>query len=217
MKQKEFVGLIEDNIRVLGWLNARVMGDNDFAKYSNQYLKTIVRLHITGRALLKDIAKRNDMSPSNLCATLKNLEKDGLVLRQIDDSDRRNTWYSLSKKGDAVARDALNVLRQRITELFAGLNKGDEVRLTSALRTMNELLNKIRLCRENTAGFAAGDLKQEQGFSRRPKGVRVKSPAAASIRLAVSHAASPDLLASNDFPSHKSRGIFSTQSKTSHN
>jgi len=141
---KEFVGLIEDNMVILNWLNTRTKGNMHFKGYSGQHLRTVVRLYLGGKTLLKEFAKRSEMPASNLCTMLKHLEEDGLVLRQVDDSDRRNTWYSLTPAGTKLAKAVLEEFRQRIAELFSGLCKTDEVRLTSALRTMNELLNKVK-------------------------------------------------------------------------
>ena len=144
MKQKKFIGLIEDHIMILGWISIRLKADPVSLKYSNQHLKVLMRLYMGGRALLKDIAKQNDMSSSNLCIVLKHLEKDGLVAREQDKDDRRNTWYSVSSAGADIAEQGLVELRHRITELFSGLSKDDESRLTSALGVMNELFNKIK-------------------------------------------------------------------------
>lgn len=144
MRRKEFIVLIEDNLMVLDWLTSRINAGRDAVKYSRQHFRTLLRLHAGGRALLKDIAKHNDVSASNLCMTLRHLEEDGLVLRQVDEIDRRNTWYSLTPAGEKVAEEARAEFRSRISELFSVLDKRDEARLTDALRTMNELLNKMK-------------------------------------------------------------------------
>ena len=145
MQHKEFVILFENNMVVLDWLAGLLKTDlSSDIGYPRQHLRTLMRLHLGGKALLKDIAKRDDISPSNLCLILKRLEKDGLVLRQIDDADRRNTWYSLTPAGTKTARRAVDELRALIAELFSNMNKNDEARLTDALRTMNEVLNKIK-------------------------------------------------------------------------
>ena len=145
MQHKEFVILFENNMTALDWLVGRMKTDpGSGLGYPRQHLRTLMRLHMGGKALLKDIAKRDDVSPSNLCLILKHLEKDGLVLRQIDDADRRNTWYSLTPLGSKIARRGADEFRCRIAELFRGLGKSDEARLTSALRTMSQVLNKIK-------------------------------------------------------------------------
>ncbi|MCL2017481.1 MAG: MarR family transcriptional regulator [Alphaproteobacteria bacterium] len=144
MQKKEFLTLIENHLRIVDWLSTRTRDDLEFMGYSKLYLRTLVRLHLYGKTMLKEFAKRNDMPSSNLCMMLKHLEKDGLVLRQIDDSDRRNTWYSLTPAGINLTRTVIDEFHRRIIELFSGLNKADETRLIIALRTVNELMNKIK-------------------------------------------------------------------------
>ncbi|MDR1361429.1 MAG: MarR family transcriptional regulator [Rickettsiales bacterium] len=154
MAQKEFINLIEQNLRVVGWLadrlETRIPAENEsvFSSYTRQQLKLLVRLHIGGRALLKDIAHRESVSAANLCAALKKLESDDLILREVDKNDRRNTWYSVSPAGEVVVKKAMSALRIRAAELFSGISKSDEARLTSALRDMNEILNNIKKNKE---------------------------------------------------------------------
>jgi len=144
MARRVYVDLIEDNLKILDWLNGRVRGNPNWSGYTKQQFATIVRLRMTGRAKLKDIAKRNDIPSSNLCLVLKGLESDGLVSRQVDDDDRRNTWYALSPAGNRIADRAMADFRKRITKLFARLDAADEARLTSGLQTLNDVLNKLK-------------------------------------------------------------------------
>lgn len=144
MPQKEFINLIESNLMILDWLNGQIKGGVHTAKYSKQHFEAVVRLYLGGKSLLKDIARKNHVPASNLCATLKHLEKSGLVLRQPDERDRRNTWYSLTSAGTKLAKSAIDDFRRRIAMVFTGLCKTDESKLTTALRAMNEVLNKIQ-------------------------------------------------------------------------
>lgn len=144
MPQKEFIRLMEGNIFVAARLGDRLKTDNSlFAQYPRQQLTALLRLHIGGRALLKDIARRECIPTPNLCVIFRKLERDGLVLRTIDDADRRNTWYSVTPSGAKVAAKVLEEFRHRIAELFKGISAEDEDRLTVAMRTVSELLNKM--------------------------------------------------------------------------
>lgn len=143
MPKKEFVGLIEMNMRAVDRMSDRLKAPADFFGYSRQQIQMIVRLHMSGRAKLKDIARREMTPASNLCAIFRGLEKEGLVCREIDESDRRNTWYYASEKGEQLAGQAIILLRERVAEFFSGISREDEARLTAALKTINELLNKM--------------------------------------------------------------------------
>jgi DNA-binding MarR family transcriptional regulator len=142
--RKELIALIEDNIAISIWLDHRVQGGTNMFGYSRGQLRILVHIYTLGRMMLKDIARRSDISPSNLCTMLRHLEQDGLVDRKVDEADRRNTWYSLTSAGTKIARGAMDEFGKRIDELFSGLNKKQELQLTEAIRNINEILNSIK-------------------------------------------------------------------------
>ena len=85
------------------------------------------------------------MTAPNLCAAFRKLERDGLVLRKIDDKDRRNTWYSVTAAGEKMAVQAMDAMRSAIDKMFAGLSRDDEVALTGAMKTINNILTKMEI------------------------------------------------------------------------
>ena len=146
MARKEFVRLMEESIWTLDKIADRLHLERvDSTGYPRQLMSILVRLHNGGRARLKDIARREHVSAPNLCAAFRKLESDGLVVRTIDEDDRRNTWYCVSDAGSKLARDAMDLFRDGIERVFAGVSSADEIRLTDALRTMHEILKKVEL------------------------------------------------------------------------
>ncbi|MBO5739669.1 MAG: MarR family transcriptional regulator [Alphaproteobacteria bacterium] len=149
MARKEFVRLMEENIWTLDKIADKLRLDRvDTTGYPRQLMSILVRLHNGGRARLKDIARREHVSAPNLCAAFRKLESDGLVIRTIDEDDRRNTWYCVSESGAELARVAMDLFRGGIERIFANVSREDEVRLTQALRTMHEVLKKVELGNE---------------------------------------------------------------------
>lgn len=98
-----------------------------------------------GRGRLKDIARREMVSAPNLCAAFRKLERDGLLVREIDENDRRNVWYAVTPKGEKVAVVAMENFQSHIEQLFSNLPDAEEVKLTSALRALKEVLQKMEL------------------------------------------------------------------------
>ena len=143
MPQKELISLMEENIYSMAMLRDRLKMEKP-VEYSRQQLMMLMRLHIGGRARLKDIARREFTTASNLCATFRKLEHDGLVRNAIDENDRRNTWYSVTPAGKKLAERILNEFRTGIATLFKDISARDEEKLTGAMRTVNELLKKMR-------------------------------------------------------------------------
>ena len=146
MAHKEFVRLIEENMTIMDHLMDRTkskMVKN--MEYTRSQMSVLVRLYIGGRALLKDIAYREYTTTPNLCATFKILESRGLVLREVDELDRRNTWYSVTAKGAQVAKKMISDFETTIGEVFSGLSHEDEERLVDAMTTINEVLSHMEV------------------------------------------------------------------------
>lgn len=149
MARKEFAVLLEDNIWTMDKLSDRLgLARSGQTGYPRQLLSILVRLHNGGRAKLKDIARREHMSTPNLCAAFRKLEHDGLVVRATDDDDRRNTWYCVSPRGVELSLRAMDLFRLGVEQMFSGISKEDEKRLTDAMRTLREILNKVELDNE---------------------------------------------------------------------
>lgn len=144
MARKEFVRLMESNIWMLDKYADKLRVDQAYLSgFPRQQMSILVRLHQGGRALLKDIARREFVSAPNLCAVFRKLEADGLVLRVVDENDRRNTWYSVTPRGAEIAENALETFRNGVEKMFSGISKQDEVELTAALKTMNKILSNM--------------------------------------------------------------------------
>ena len=149
MARKEFVRLMEENIWTLDKIADKLRLDRvDTTGYPRQLMSILVRLHNGGRARLKDIARREHVSAPNLCAAFRKLEADGLVVRTIDENDRRNTWYCVSDSGAELAVVAMNLFRAGVERVFANITREDEARLTDALRTMRDIIKKVELDNE---------------------------------------------------------------------
>ena len=85
MSRKEFVRLMESNIWMLDKYADKLRIDQaQLSGFPRQQMSILVRLHQGGRAMLKDIARREFVSTPNLCAVFRKLESDGLVLRVVD-------------------------------------------------------------------------------------------------------------------------------------
>lgn len=149
MARKEFVRLMEENIWTLDKIAEKLRLDRvETTGYPRQMMSILVRLHNGGRAKLKDIARREHVSAPNLCAAFRKLEADGLVVRTIDENDRRNTWYCVSDSGAELAVVAMNLFRAGVERVFANISREDEARLTEALRTMRDVIKKVELNNE---------------------------------------------------------------------
>ena len=146
MPRKEFIKLMEQNILTLDRMAQRLKLDPaKTSGYPRQQMAALVRLYVGGTARLKDIAGRDFNSVPNLCTTFRKLESEGLVARRVDDTDRRNTFYSITPAGAEIARGAIDVFRDGIGVMFANLTPADEGKMIGALKTINDILNKMEI------------------------------------------------------------------------
>lgn len=100
-------------------------------------------LRETGKARLKDIAARTGQSPQNLCILYNGLEKEGLVAREVDPSDRRSTYYSITAKGKRLIEKNKGKAREVIAEVFSKLPDEDLDVLKESLQKSNEIIDKV--------------------------------------------------------------------------
>ena len=146
MARKEFIRLIEENMTIMDRLMDRKKSQTmRNTEYTRSQISVLVRLHMGGRALLKDIAYREYTTTPNLCATFKILEARGLVLREVDEYDRRNTWYSVTPAGAAVAKKMISEFENAIGEVFANVSREDEEKLVNAMTTINKVLSSMEV------------------------------------------------------------------------
>lgn len=144
MSHKEFVRFMESNIWMLDKYADKLRIDQaQLSGFPRQQMSVLVRLHKSGRAMLKDIARREFVSAPNLCAVFRKLESDGLVLRTVDENDRRNTWYSVTERGAEMAQKAMETFRSGVEKLFSSLSHEEEAELTAALKVMNKILSNM--------------------------------------------------------------------------
>ncbi len=72
----------------------------------------------------KDIANHFYVSEANIARSLKKLEKNGFVKRQIDEKNKRRRLISLTDKGKEISSSLINLLKD--WENFIYQNTDDE-------------------------------------------------------------------------------------------
>ena len=144
MVRKELIGLLEKNIILFAKLSERInRAQIDFSPYSRTQVQLLIRLYLSGRTRLKDLAAREFVPAPNLCATFRKMERDGIVLRAVDENDRRNTWYSVTDQGAKVANQFIGMFHNAISDMFKDMDKDNEGKLIDSFKTMNAILVKM--------------------------------------------------------------------------
>ena len=144
MARKELVSLFQNNVLLFAKLSERINRDLiDFGEYSKAQVHLLIRLYLGGRIRLKDLAEREFVPAPNLCAALKKMEGQGLVLRSEDESDRRNMWYCVTDEGRRVAVHFIGMANKAIETIFKDIDKEDEVELVRSLKSIHEIFVKM--------------------------------------------------------------------------
>lgn len=144
MVRKELIGLLEKNIILFAKLSERInRAQIDFGPYSRTQVQLLIRLYLSGRTRLKDLAAREFVPAPNLCAAFRKMESDGIILRTVDEKDRRNTWYSVTDQGAKVANQFIGMFHNAIADMFKDIDKDDEGKLIDSFKTMNAILVKM--------------------------------------------------------------------------
>ncbi|MBQ9540328.1 MAG: winged helix DNA-binding protein [Alphaproteobacteria bacterium] len=144
MSKKEYINLIAENGMIMERMLARINQlPSQSIGYSRQQLGILVGLMASGKSKLKEIAHRNGMPTPNLCIMFRKLESDGLVMRMVDDEDRRNTLYSLTPRGKKIVNQFRDAVMDTIEFFCRNLTVADEKKLTEYLFGINKILKRV--------------------------------------------------------------------------
>lgn len=134
----EFLRMV-DNSRRLGKLLFAMM---EGPKERPHKIALLDDLGEIGKAKLKEISAKTGQSAQNLCILYNGFEKEGLVAREVDPSDRRNTYYSLTKKGEKVLHKSKGKAKRATEIIFSKLSSEDLANLKSSLNKVNNIVEK---------------------------------------------------------------------------
>lgn len=105
-------------------------------------MKTLLALHQHGEMAHRALAEHCFIRPATLTGIIDTLERDGLVTRRRDDTDRRTVRIALTHEGRARVENVLAAIRSRrpLTSVDADPAKAAVIRefLLELIRTMSE-------------------------------------------------------------------------------
>lgn len=96
----------------------RRLQDSADGALSNPQLTALSRLDRLGPMTTAGLAKREQITPQAMGATIASLEKLGLVARSADDADARRSILSLTPDGQAAIHSGRNAVVDRVTAVL---------------------------------------------------------------------------------------------------
>lgn len=122
----------------------RLRRQDDEAGVTAPHLSALSVLVFVGPRTLGELAAAEQVTPPSMTRIVRNLERDGLVVREVDAADRRVFRVRATERGERILREGR---RRRIAALTGRLEKlGDEdlEKLASATALIERLLAEWR-------------------------------------------------------------------------
>jgi DNA-binding MarR family transcriptional regulator len=85
-----------------------------------------------------EISERQGVSRNTISSLIRNLEDDGLIMRRLDQQDRRKFNISLTDDGRSLVSQYAREHFGQVSQCFSGLTETEQ-------ETLSQLLNKIRV------------------------------------------------------------------------
>jgi DNA-binding MarR family transcriptional regulator len=137
----EVAGALHASIGLLRWRlrQVRVEGELSLPERS-----AMVRLERGGPATPSALARREQISPQGMGATLAALEARGLVERNSDPGDGRRVVMSLTEAGRRALADRRNATAERLAKAMAsGFSRRELEQLAAAAPLIERLAESI--------------------------------------------------------------------------
>lgn len=100
--------------------------------------RILIILNEVKRITQRDLTMRLGIQPGSASEILSKLEAAGLILRTINETDRRTADISLTKQGQLMAFEAAAQRRKRHREMFSCLSECEKEQLLALLEKVNE-------------------------------------------------------------------------------
>lgn len=98
-------------------------------------------LKLRGETLNGDLAASVDLKQATISILVDKLQQRGLVERRKGESDRRRVWIRITEEGEAILRDAPDLLQESFLSRFTKLAEWEQASLAAALLKIVALLD----------------------------------------------------------------------------
>ena len=91
-----------------------------------------------------DLAEKLGLTASGITRMLLPLEKLGIIKRDLDDTDARARFASLTKAGQNLLQDATNSIEMKLEDIIPEHEKTELEKFTALLKLINSWIDKYR-------------------------------------------------------------------------
>ncbi|WP_434283977.1 MarR family winged helix-turn-helix transcriptional regulator [Clostridium botulinum] len=114
---------------------------NPTLKLTEQQFVTLFILKKNKKITLKKLSTYICVSTSSLCIMLTRMVEEELVYREVDERDRRNTFYSLTEKGINLIDEEIEGKVDNIEEKIMNLSLSQKEKLYEAIKNIEEIID----------------------------------------------------------------------------
>jgi len=106
-------------------------------------LAALSQIDREGPITIADLARRQQITPQAMGATIASLEASGLVTRSADPGDKRRSLFTLSPGGEEALRSGRSALVDRMTDALERSFTPGEIATLSAAAPLIERLAQL--------------------------------------------------------------------------
>ncbi|KOR26329.1 MarR family transcriptional regulator [Clostridium sporogenes] len=110
-------------------------------KLTEQQFITLFLLNKNKKITLKKLSTYICVSTSSLCIMLTRMMEEGLVYREVDERDRRNTFYSLTDEGVNLIDKEIEGKVHNMEEKIIDLSSIQKEKLYNAIKDIEEIID----------------------------------------------------------------------------
>lgn len=118
----------------------RLRTEDDVTGLSAPRLSALSVIVFTGPIGLGELAAAEQVRPPTMSRLVKELEADGLVIRETDAADRRRRWIRATKKGERLLQEGRERRVSRLAAELARLPERERRTLARATLVLERLL-----------------------------------------------------------------------------
>jgi DNA-binding MarR family transcriptional regulator len=127
----------------IGAFKRRIQEATSVGELSNPQLTALSRLDRLGPMTTAGLARREQITPQGMGATVASLEKLGLVTRSADASDARRSILRLTPEGEAAVHSGRNTVVDKVTAALEDSFTDSEIETLSAAAPLIERLAEL--------------------------------------------------------------------------
>ena len=114
---------------------------------SSGQIPVLLELSRWGELNQRELAERTRVTPATMSGTLKRMEKNGLIIRTVDENDARISRVRLTEEGRAQCENAKRIFDETCCQMLEGLDGESLCQLKSLLTRIQDNLGGMTCCR----------------------------------------------------------------------